>query len=282
LYGFCCYNIAQYSSQTLRAMSDIQRQDTNHTKQSKIFAGITQWFYRKCLDQLIDTYDSYFDNASILASATIPMLHDIAVPISIIEGELINSKINNPTIKEAVINIKEMILTVKLMLRAELTAVKFDISYITTQTLSLMEILISGRGVDLNIHIAKGLTISGSPTLYRRILSNLIINAVEAHIANTATKQVSLEIQHRFIDVILQPGDKGVTLSISDNAGGIDPSTIRNAYKHATDKHYILHNSQHLGLTAVIYIIQTIFKGTISINSKPRIGTEISIFLPTC
>ena len=194
-----------------------------------------QEWRQKYINQLFNDANSPGHDATLLASITTPMIHDLAAPISVIEGEMINENIHNQRMKRAITTIREMVIAVKLMLQNENTVVAFNAAQIVHHTLTLLKPMLDYHKITLQTHLAEEIILEGQPTLFQRAVVNLISNAVEAHIANYDplnetdleyeeehdTKETKEKAKNKYIDVLLQKRKKHLILKISDNAGGI-------------------------------------------------------------
>jgi len=105
----------------------------------------------------------------------------------------------------------------------------------------------------------------------RRVLSNVIGNAVKYKKKDSAVIQISMESMHG-----------GVCITISDNGMGINEVDIRNVF----DSHFRGDPSrtsqvkgQGLGLSISKQIVES-HKGKIWITSKEDVGTTVYIYLP--
>ncbi len=118
---------------------------------------------------------------------------------------------------------------------------------------------------DPSIHI------QGSSVRFNQCLSNIVTNALDAH-ALTKKSQKSITI-----DVCSNPAD--VTLTISDNAHGMDFKTLT----HIFDPFFTtkgIEKGTGIGLSMTKNIIEESFHGSITVQSKLKSGTTFFIRLP--
>jgi signal transduction histidine kinase len=120
-----------------------------------------------------------------------------------------------------------------------------------------MEIQKSGYGIFATLSVSE----------FKRIISNLINNAVESACGNKITVKIALSAQDKFL-----------TVRITDNGSGIPSELLPKiiAEKISTKNE----NGHGLGLSHAIKTIKDLFGGQFNIQSQIGKGTEIDIVLP--
>ncbi len=225
---------------------------------------------KRYLARLLDEMGTMASN-SLLTSIATPMIHDLATPISVIEGEMINKSIKNTKIQQAVRTIKSMIINTKEMLAGKHNRVAFDASNMTASTLELMQSLFDYHKIYLQIHIKRGITLHGSPVLYQRAIANLLLNSIEAHL------QESEYTGQPIIEVVLQQQGSKAILEINDNAIGISPDRLKRIRQASAS---LANKESGLGLKSVHRTVTKHFGGEFKIQSKLSVGTAIKILFP--
>lgn len=112
----------------------------------------------------------------------------------------------------------------------------------------------------------KPVTIMANPDEFKQVLVNFIKNAIEA-CAETAKGKVSLSL---FIE------KNNALLVIKDNGIGMDEGQIR---RLGTIYFSTKTSGTGLGLTYSYHVIHT-FGGSVSVSSKPKVGTKFTITFP--
>ncbi len=112
--------------------------------------------------------------------------------------------------------------------------------------------------------------IKGNPDQLKRLLNNLIKNAIDYNRENGE------------VDISLSSGIKQTVLRVADTGGGIDSTEIPNIYKRfykSDAARARAGGGSGLGLSIVREIVEA-HKGKIDIKSKPEAGTEVFVSFP--
>ena len=149
---------------------------------------------------------------------------------------------------------------------------KVDFTKITNEACDMFGAVAESRGIDLKTDIAGGIIVDGSRLHLRQLLNNLIDNAIK-FIPGQGTVTVSL-----------QPTGQGQRLMVSDTGIGI----AENEQKRLFERFYRGDKSRRrdtptrgtgLGLS-ICRAITEAHGGTISIESRPSVGTAVTVLLP--
>ncbi len=114
------------------------------------------------------------------------------------------------------------------------------------------------------------LTLFADPNLFRRVLSNLVSNALRY---TPAQGKIELKAHHT---------DEEIIITVSDNGSGIPEAML----EHIFDRFFQADQSRHhqkqgsgLGL-AIVKSIMELHGGKISINSPDQLGTQVELLFP--
>ena len=139
-----------------------------------------------------------------------------------------------------------------------------DISVVLTQTVMIYKVLFDKKGNRLHLHIEEDLPqIMGNADELQQVIINLLQNA------NTATKNGDIAVS-----AVL--ADEAVSVLVQDNGIGMSKEFSRHAFDRFISGGA---DSPGLGLSICKQIIQE-HGGTISIRSKPDVGTVVRFTLP--
>jgi signal transduction histidine kinase len=145
-----------------------------------------------------------------------------------------------------------------------------DFSVLTSETVASFRTQAEAVGVELSVTIAEGVPLLEiDPVRIREVLVNLIANALH-YTPPGGRVQVTGQ---------LNPGDRGVTVSVSDTGTGISPEAL----PHIFDRFYKSGNSRGTGLgLAIAKNLIIAHGGEISAQSDgvPGRGTTIRFILP--
>lgn len=147
---------------------------------------------------------------------------------------------------------------------------KLDLTAAVNRQVKFMQIYATTKKVQLNVHIKGDFYILGEGSQIKRLLVNLIKNAVDYN-----------RIGGR-VDFFLDKKDRHVILTIADTGIGIPAEKLKNIF----DRFYKVDQARSanaggagLGLSIVREIIKT-HKGNIKVKSKIDKGTEVIISFP--
>ena len=125
--------------------------------------------------------------------------------------------------------------------------------------------------IDLKTELANLPHVIGDPIAFRRILENLVANAVDSLESKPGRITVSS-------DVINRDGDQPtIRLTVADSGRGMSPDEARRIFD---DFYTTKEGGTGLGLSIVRRLVMD-FNGTIGVHSVPGTGTRINIDIPT-
>lgn len=155
------------------------------------------------------------------------------------------------------------------------TPAHMDAAHIMDEVLELYSRKLERKQIRVTRSYRGSAQISGYSGEVRQLLTNLLVNAVDA-MDTTGTLQVRVHAGHRWSD-----GQDGVRITLADNGSGIPPENLRRIFEpfYTTKKDA----GTGLGLWVSRGIVQK-HSGSIRVRSQihgPRHGTVFSIFLPT-
>jgi signal transduction histidine kinase len=129
---------------------------------------------------------------------------------------------------------------------------------------------IERAGVDLKVDVDEAGTLSGDPEKLRRVVINLIGNALDALVGGTQPRPR--------VDVAAGENLAGtdVWLRVRDNGPGIDAARLEQIW---TPFHTSKVNGTGLGLPITRKVVET-HGGSIEVESQPGVGTEFRVVLP--
>lgn len=150
----------------------------------------------------------------------------------------------------------------------------FDCSELAAELISAFQPMAAGLGIRLESRIQRGQTIEGFPGEIRQVLTNLVINALDA---GGAVTRVSVIGAHDWRN----PTVEGVRISVADNGKGISKDDVPNIFEpFFTTKG---EKGTGLGLWVSRGIVRK-HHGTIHVRSlvHPRVhGSVFSVFIPS-
>lgn len=125
-------------------------------------------------------------------------------------------------------------------------------------------------GVELRVDVADAGVVTGDPEKLRRVVINLVGNAVDAlTIGQTAAPRVDVSAGENLAGT-------EVWLRVRDNGPGIEPARLEQIW---TPFHTNKPNGTGLGLPITRKVVET-HGGSIEVESQPGAGTEFRVVLP--
>ena len=121
--------------------------------------------------------------------------------------------------------------------------------------------------VNLNIDIKKDITVKGNSAKLSQVLTNIIINAVQAY-----------EERGGNVDISVYEENNNAIISISDKAGGIPEFIINSIGKNILTTKGV--NGTGFGLYLAYSVIKGSFGGEIKFDTKSGEGTTFYISIP--
>lgn len=129
-------------------------------------------------------------------------------------------------------------------------------------------------GVRLDIGVIPGCRLHGDPVKFQQLVTNLVVNAIEAYDEVRSRKQVSA------VKVTLSSCDSWLTIQVTDWGRGIDAEAL----EHIFDAFYTTKNQAGhglgVGLATVKRYVTDDFDGSITVDSSSRRGTRFTVKLP--
>ena len=205
--------------------------------------------------------------------------HDINTPLSAMQTALsiikYNPKLNNKgkntveNMEKSIFEISSFSSNVRTQLRNidAVTSDKFPINSAIYNIIQLSKTEANKSNCTILFNPDKEIYLKGNSSKFSQVISNIIINAIQAY-----------ENEGGEISVITQKNKSNIQISISDKAGGLPEKIQYDIFKKilSTDKE----NGNGLGLYISYSIIKNSFNGSISFLTKPNYGTTFTITIP--
>ena len=144
-----------------------------------------------------------------------------------------------------------------------------------------LQTLVESFGENQAVKIAhrpapEAMQISFDPEKMRRVVVNLITNAVQAVVAKTEVAEPADPGYEPLVTISTSRKADNVTIRIEDNGIGMDPETVKRAFEP-------LYTTRARGTGLGLAIVEKIVEehgGTVALESRPREGTAVTIELP--
>ena len=141
-----------------------------------------------------------------------------------------------------------------------------DMNELVTQVVNSMR---DARGVDVRCHLAIGeLLVSGDRIALRRVLENVIVNAVDSLDSTSGSVYVDA--------TVVDDDGRRARITVRDTGAGMTKEELAQAFD---DFYTTKENGTGLGLSIVRRLVMD-HDGTIRIDSTPGEGSAVTIELP--
>lgn len=154
--------------------------------------------------------------------------------------------------------------------QAALSLSDVDLSELTADTARQMKALAEPKGIAIEVAADEPLHLRGDVARLRQLLMILLDNSIKYSDPGASVK------------VLVQPSNGKVQLQVSDTGCGIPPEALSRIF----DRFYRVDKARSremggtgLGLAIAKWIVDS-HRGTIRVESKPEMGTTVSVELP--
>ncbi len=131
-------------------------------------------------------------------------------------------------------------------------------------------------GVKLVSFVPNNIVIYGNRTRFSQLMSNLILNAIEAY--NCSKKNMN-NFKQKQIEISSELNKQNITITVKDYACGIDPNIKITTFEPFYSSKSNFGNTG-IGLTMCKDIVESDFSGTIDVESKHLKGSKFIITIP--
>jgi len=199
---------------------------------------------------------------AVMGSITAGLIHDLSNLATILEMSVGNFK-DDPTTTRSIKRLSSLIKATKDQLAHQDTKTSFSPVAQIESSLSFLEAEIRAHHIKVETDYRVRSRLEGHPASFFRIVTNLLINAIEA------------KAQH--IEIELSQRDGRLILEINDDGAGVAPPTQEKIFEPLfTTKP----EGTGLGLAITKELVDE-FGGQISVRSKQGHGTSFEVVLPT-
>jgi len=207
------------------------------------------------------------------------VLHDLANPLTSMSLNLQQAREADPDAQQRLLErvvkgmerMESLLRTARSQLSPTAEVSMIDVEKEAEQATEILSHVARQKRVRLDLSAMKPLEVQGSPYAFNRVLLNLISNAIEAY--------DGLEREDALVRVLSgQAGDEGF-VTIEDQATGIPPEIMARLFEpFASSK--IGKGGTGMGLATAKSLAEREFHGSLSVESKPGIGSRFTFRFP--
>lgn len=206
------------------------------------------------------------------------LIHDLVNPLSVISLNLeqAEQEYTSETIaqaKEATGRLEEFVKAVRQQIRGFEIKVAFCPASEVNNIFRMLKYKANEARVELKLVNDKPVILWGSPHRFNQLMSNLVVNAIEAYDEfepENGLKEVAVKIRSKYGLAMITVADFGSGISNAEQKRVFDPFFTTKAHGQGTG----------VGLAICQLITEKHFNGRIEVKSKPGQGTIFSLKLP--
>ncbi len=205
------------------------------------------------------------------------MLHEISNPLTALLMQLeAYEDQRSPAIRQArrdVRALRRYVEAARQQVRQESQTVRFSLTSQVEQLKCLLRPLARKAGVDLVFEPVPSCQLHGDPVKFQQIMSNLITNAIDAY-RHDVSQGLIRPVRIRFMTT-----ERHLTIKVIDWGEGITIPQLSKLFK----PFYTTKGANHglgIGLTIVEGYTKVDFRGTITVTSSRRHGTQFTLKFP--
>ncbi|HZL07977.1 MAG TPA: HAMP domain-containing sensor histidine kinase [Candidatus Dormibacteraeota bacterium] len=206
------------------------------------------------------------------------MLHEISNPLTAAMLNLELGDKQSSAIRRARKDMQIMrryIEAARQQVRLQAKATGFRIQPQLDQLKRVVAPLARKAGVRLYIGLAPECQLHGDPVKFQHIISNLLVNAIEAYGGRNAdSRRVNV------VRMTFSYDQSWLTVQVADHGNGIAPEAMPRLFETFYTTKGQSGRGLGIGLAIVKQYVTDDFRGSIKVNSSPRRGTCFTVTLP--
>ncbi len=148
------------------------------------------------------------------------------------------------------------------------TNVKFKISSVVNDIKVITYHEVAKNNSEVIVDIQDDLSVKGDPTKLGQVLTNLVVNAVQAYGDNGGKIEITVK----------KSENEMASITVADNAGGLDEGIEKYIFKNILTTKGT--NGTGLGLYLSYSVIKGNFDGELTFKTKKGVGTTFNILIP--
>jgi signal transduction histidine kinase len=206
------------------------------------------------------------------------LLHQISNPLAaaLLHLEQVSNQVS-PGLRHVRRNIRLLrryVEAARQQLRQESRPVKFSVRQQLEQVSRIVMPSARSVGVDLLIETLPGCRLFGDPIKFQHVMTNLIMNAIDAYEGDTTTALA------RPVRVTMRRQRHSLTIKVIDWGKGITLEQLEHLFKPFYTTKSQGGYGLGIGLAIVEHYTRQDFKGSITVTSSRRHGTQFILRLP--
>lgn len=206
------------------------------------------------------------------------LIHEISNPIT---SALINLELykdhSSAGAKKALKSIKALnryVNAARQQIRKESRIIDFKLTNQVTQLKQIVIPLAMQSGIKLKISPVPDIKLHGDPVKFQQILSNLIVNAVEAYEID------NFPALEKYVIVEFSLKAKVLRIKVTDWGKGISPEELKHIFQAYYSTKSKSGHGLGIGLAIVYDYVVNNFSGHVDAKSSTRLGTIFTVKIP--
>lgn len=216
----------------------------------------------------------------VIGTLAAGVAHELGTPLNVIAGcaEFLAEDAGDERVRRRTSMILEQVTKISTIIRhlldfgrrSDVARTRVDLRALATTTTEMLRPAARKRGITIECHMGEPVWVTGNPAELEQVLSNLILNGVQA--MNRGTIHVRAAMQVRALQQVasFEVEDEGCGIPLDDLPRIFDPFFTTKGVGEGTG----------LGLS-VSYGIICDHHGSIEVTSEPGRGSRFTVLMPT-
>jgi len=203
------------------------------------------------------------------------LLHEISNPLTAALLNLELSDEKSPTVRRAQRDmrlLRRYVEAARQQVRYQSRTTNFSLLPQVEQLKRVLLPLARKAGVQLTVNAAAPCRLRGDPVKLQHIMSNLVVNAIQAYEAS--------QLPGGRVDMICEVKDNWLTIRVTDWAAGIPDEALPHVFEAFYSTKTASGHGLGIGLAIVKRYVTADFGGDITVASRPQDGTCFTVRLP--
>lgn len=238
---------------------------------------MTYRVFRRPIKATAGSGDIEMQRMAELGRLSASLIHEISNPLSTVLIQLEQHKdMAGSNLKSALSSIKALrkyVNAARQQIRSESSAIVFSVNSQLNEVRRIITPIANAAGVKLKFELDAPVRMFGDPVKFQQIAANILLNAVQAYDGQVTSsdKQVTLSCY---------ACKRHLHLKIQDWGRGIDSNHLPLIFSNFFSTKQEAGQGLGMGLFIVRQHVCGYFKGTITVKSTKRLGTQFVIRLP--
>ena len=211
------------------------------------------------------------DMGRLFASLVHEISHPLTTALIQVDQGSDRDSVSSRQVKRSLRRLKAYVEVARRQARGQSDAKNFCTHRQIDEVKRLVQPLAKQNQVQLLIDTMPHYRLTGDPIKFQQVMTNLLINAIEAYRGQS---------KHQPVRLIVRPGDKSITLEVVDWGEGIKAKNLERLFEPFYTTKGKSGHGLGIGLFVVKHYVSDSFNGKINVLSNPKDGTRFKVKFP--